>query len=317
VRLASPQEFEQASIDFSEFLSNLSFKIIPKNNQEAIVFIKSEWPVIDPYLNFILDITWGTGHFLKEFAILIDPLEFKDSPASNLATQSSNSSESSISSGINRSVEKLPVPTGALPVNSVPNSELSAKKVLLSKEGASEAAPPKARVKAQVISQVRTAIATAPVKSQVKVLPVSQVLASKPGQPKANPSWVLEQKLEKKLEKNLEKKSLELLPENADLETDSVGQRLETIENMLHNLAEDNKILREKQEVYKKENHSLQVLLNTKEMRVKELEKAFESKEKANLLLLVILGILSFGALISLIFLIKFKKIKTRLNILK
>ena len=80
VKLASLEDFEKAEIDFSDFLANLTFKIIKNAQNDLLIQIKSDLPVQDPYLAFILQISWGSGHILKEFSALIDPIELKPKP---------------------------------------------------------------------------------------------------------------------------------------------------------------------------------------------------------------------------------------------
>lgn len=77
VRLGSAEDFEQAAVDFSDFLANLTFTIVKNAKNDAIIQIKSDLPVQDPYIAFILEISWTTGRLLKEFSVLIDPVELK------------------------------------------------------------------------------------------------------------------------------------------------------------------------------------------------------------------------------------------------
>lgn len=80
VKLGSAEDFEQAALDFSDFLSNLTFSIIKNAKQEVRIQIKSDHPVVDPYIAFVLEVSWSTGRLLKEFSVLIDPIESKPGP---------------------------------------------------------------------------------------------------------------------------------------------------------------------------------------------------------------------------------------------
>lgn len=87
VKLASLEDFEKAEIDFSDFLANLTFKIIKNAQNDLLIQIKSDLPVQDPYLAFILQISWGSGHILKEFSALMDPIELQPVPVPVLEPQ--------------------------------------------------------------------------------------------------------------------------------------------------------------------------------------------------------------------------------------
>ncbi|WLQ15491.1 FimV/HubP family polar landmark protein [Hahella aquimaris] len=73
--LASREAFQRANLDRVYFLSDLRFKVLFKDGK-AYVRVTSSKPVREPYLNFLMEVTWPSGRLLREYALLIDPPTF-------------------------------------------------------------------------------------------------------------------------------------------------------------------------------------------------------------------------------------------------
>lgn len=74
VRLASPKVFNEAEIGRPYFLTRLKFE--PKVAADGNIYIQisSKNIVREPYLDFMLEISWRGGSLIKEFAVLLDPV---------------------------------------------------------------------------------------------------------------------------------------------------------------------------------------------------------------------------------------------------
>lgn len=74
VKLASPKTFKQSGLDMPYFLTRLKFE--PKKDKDgtAYIHITSKEVVLEPYLNFLLEVNWQGGNFIKEFTVLLDPV---------------------------------------------------------------------------------------------------------------------------------------------------------------------------------------------------------------------------------------------------
>ncbi len=73
VSLASNAAFLRAGIDRPFFLTKLNFKVVTKKNGAKVIKITSKRPVVEPFLNFLLEVDWPKGRLLREYTILLDP----------------------------------------------------------------------------------------------------------------------------------------------------------------------------------------------------------------------------------------------------
>jgi pilus assembly protein FimV len=75
-RLASPDAFAAAGIDYPYNLSKLKFEIATRNG-EPYIKVTSKAAVNDPYINLLVELSWSSGRLLREYTFLIDPPGYK------------------------------------------------------------------------------------------------------------------------------------------------------------------------------------------------------------------------------------------------
>lgn len=73
VNLAPAEAYRQVGIDRSYFLTKLQFNVSTAPNGSLVVNVSSVEPVKEPYLNFLLEVTWPNGRLMREYAVLVDP----------------------------------------------------------------------------------------------------------------------------------------------------------------------------------------------------------------------------------------------------
>lgn len=73
VKIASAEEFQKAGIERPFVLSDLVFTPVLKGNGKGIIKITSKQPIKEPYLDFLLSVSWASGQTLREYTLLIDP----------------------------------------------------------------------------------------------------------------------------------------------------------------------------------------------------------------------------------------------------
>ncbi len=73
VKIASADEFQKAGIDRPYVLSDLVFTPVLKGNGKGVIKITSKQPIKEPYLDFLLSVSWASGQTLREYTLLIDP----------------------------------------------------------------------------------------------------------------------------------------------------------------------------------------------------------------------------------------------------
>ena len=72
VQLASNEEFERAGLVKSSVLLKLKFAIKQKNGK-TVIAVTSKEAVKEPLLDFLLSVTTGNGHLIREYTVLLDP----------------------------------------------------------------------------------------------------------------------------------------------------------------------------------------------------------------------------------------------------
>jgi len=75
-RLASPDIFKQAGVEYSQALTDLRFKVERRANGKSVLRLSSARPVNEPFLDFLVELTWPTGRLVREYTFLLDPPEF-------------------------------------------------------------------------------------------------------------------------------------------------------------------------------------------------------------------------------------------------
>jgi pilus assembly protein FimV len=86
IRLATSEDFDKLGLERAYFLTNISFEVVADDRGGARIIISSEEPVLEPYLDFIVEARWPSGRLLREYTVLIDPPVF--SPATPVVSAS-------------------------------------------------------------------------------------------------------------------------------------------------------------------------------------------------------------------------------------
>jgi pilus assembly protein FimV len=73
VEVGSPQAFASAGIERTLFLNKLKFDVKTNAEGRPVVKITSRDAVREPFLDFLLEISWSKGRLLREYTVLVDP----------------------------------------------------------------------------------------------------------------------------------------------------------------------------------------------------------------------------------------------------
>ena len=76
--LASQADFNRVGVERNYLLTDLRFKVMPNERGEMVIYVTSSKPIIEPFLNFIVEVLWPTGRILREYTVLLDPPVFGD-----------------------------------------------------------------------------------------------------------------------------------------------------------------------------------------------------------------------------------------------
>ncbi|MEX0942778.1 MAG: FimV/HubP family polar landmark protein [Pseudomonadales bacterium] len=74
--LASQEDFQRVGVERGYMLTDLRFKVVQKSNGELAVRVSSTRPIVEPFLNFIVEVLWPNGRILREYTVLLDPPVF-------------------------------------------------------------------------------------------------------------------------------------------------------------------------------------------------------------------------------------------------
>jgi pilus assembly protein FimV len=75
-RLASPEAFRQAGVDYNSALSSVRFAVQRKDGR-TVLRLSTTQPVNEPFLDMLVELQWSTGRLVREYTFLLDPPEYK------------------------------------------------------------------------------------------------------------------------------------------------------------------------------------------------------------------------------------------------
>jgi pilus assembly protein FimV len=73
VRLADAERFRRAGIERPHALSQLRFEVVETDSGPDHIKITSQAPIQEPYLSFLIEVSWSNGRLFREYAALLDP----------------------------------------------------------------------------------------------------------------------------------------------------------------------------------------------------------------------------------------------------
>ena len=73
VRLAPPEKFDEAGVPWNYFLSKIKFETVVQADGSTIIKLSSNEAYREPFLDFLLEVSWVNGSLYREFTVLVDP----------------------------------------------------------------------------------------------------------------------------------------------------------------------------------------------------------------------------------------------------
>lgn len=75
VKLAAPDAFREAGIEFVPVLAGLNMSIVSLDKGKPMLKLTTERPVNEPFLHFLVELNWTAGRMVREYTFLLDPPE--------------------------------------------------------------------------------------------------------------------------------------------------------------------------------------------------------------------------------------------------
>lgn len=73
VKLASPAAFLRAGVERSNLSNSLLFNVTERPNNTYYIHLTSKLSIREPFLNFLVEMSWKNGRMLREYTVLLDP----------------------------------------------------------------------------------------------------------------------------------------------------------------------------------------------------------------------------------------------------
>jgi pilus assembly protein FimV len=73
VNLAPPDKFDEAGVPWTYFLSKIKFEPVVSPNGSVVIKLSSKEALKEPFLDFLLEVSWPKGSLYREFTVLVDP----------------------------------------------------------------------------------------------------------------------------------------------------------------------------------------------------------------------------------------------------
>jgi pilus assembly protein FimV len=73
LRIASPDAYRAAGVDYNPVLPSTRVELLPRANGRAVLRVSSERAVLEPFVDVIVEATWASGKLVREYTMLFDP----------------------------------------------------------------------------------------------------------------------------------------------------------------------------------------------------------------------------------------------------
>jgi len=75
VKMASTQDYLKADVEKSDTIRSVRFKVKEDANGQSYIQVYTKKILREPFIDLLVDVSWGAGRLLREYTILLDPPE--------------------------------------------------------------------------------------------------------------------------------------------------------------------------------------------------------------------------------------------------
>lgn len=73
VRLASPDAYQQANLQYNAGMTGIKLSIERRANGESFIKVTGNRPVNEPFVDLLIELSWSGGKIMREYTALLDP----------------------------------------------------------------------------------------------------------------------------------------------------------------------------------------------------------------------------------------------------
>jgi len=78
IRLAAVEDFDRLGVDRDYFLTSIEFTVsVDPATNRGVIRLSTQEPVVEPFLDLIIEARWPSGRLLREYTVLVDPPAFR------------------------------------------------------------------------------------------------------------------------------------------------------------------------------------------------------------------------------------------------
>ncbi len=119
-KLAPPDAFKQAGLEYNPALTGLSFTIGQRADGRPVVKVTSSRPVNEPFVDLLVELNWASGKFVREYTFLLDPPELRIARPSGSETAAGGAVVAPAVQNPSAQVTAAPAPQAAAPAPAAP-----------------------------------------------------------------------------------------------------------------------------------------------------------------------------------------------------
>ncbi len=107
--------FTRYGVDRPAYLSGFTFTVGKDGTGRPVLRVRSSDPVTEPFVTFLVEITWPRGHLIREYTALLDPpvFENKQAAAAPVAAPETGAAASATTGTVERPAPAAPAPQAA------------------------------------------------------------------------------------------------------------------------------------------------------------------------------------------------------------
>ncbi len=114
VNLAGREHFDRAGMERIAGLSDLKFQVVEASEESAYIEVSTKSDFKEPFLDFLIEVSWPQGRVLREYTLLVDPPLYAAAVAESLTRPSAMSTvERSVEAVAKTSPKLISEPSGA------------------------------------------------------------------------------------------------------------------------------------------------------------------------------------------------------------